>query len=276
MRLLWILPFLPASFLSFETEFNVVYEEGEEGKPFLFPMGDTARYEIGLKLCKNVNGMGTYAGVRGMLTDGDCAALYHLSSYLAIQWMSVMNERASKSPHRIFRYVETGAYQGLSAVVVATSLESSIGLMNSAIYSHDLFDEFIPNKEVSIIESQGFWDKHMDGAETRLQKFYSNVYRNGFEKTIIPISGPSGRSMKIHSNESAQLVFIDGDHTYEGHEPLLILLPLTSHLSVSVSVSFSLCLSLSPLSSHRSYDRSLRRLEDPRTRWVAAGSRLLP
>jgi hypothetical protein len=228
MRRVWIL-FLPF-ILSYESQFNVVYDDSDEGKPLLTPSGDEARYEIGLKLCKNVNGMGAYAGVRGMLTDGDCAALYHLAAHHSIRWIQEQHSSNSRSSGReVFRYVETGAYQGLSAHVVATSLENSIGLMNSVIYSHDLFDEFIPDPEISIIESEGLWDKHMDDSQSRLQKFYSNVYRNGFEKTIIPISGPSGRSLKIHPDESAHLIFVDGDHTYEGVYSLFV----TSFCSLS-------------------------------------------
>jgi hypothetical protein len=206
---LWQLLLLCCLCDSFSSKFNVVYDNSNEGKPYLSPEGGDSRYEIGRSLCHNENGMAAYAGVRGMLTDGDCAALYHLASYVGMKWKRV-------TPNEdLFRYVETGSYQGLSAHIVATSLKSSIGLLNSVIYSHDLF-EFIPSKESSIIEQTGLWTDFMEGSESRLQKFYSNVQRNGFEKTIIPVSGPSSRTLKIHPNNSIHLIFIDGDHTYEG------------------------------------------------------------
>jgi hypothetical protein len=214
---------------SLSTEFTIVYDKSGEGRPFLAPEGDDFRYKIGKSLCHNEGGMSAYAGVRGMLTDGDCAVLYHLASFVAMQW------KANASPKDdLFRYVETGSYQGLSAHIVATSLKSSIGLLNSVIYSHDLFDEFIPSKESSVIERRGIWTNFMDGVEGRLRKFYSNVQRNGFEKMIIPVSGPSARTLKIHSNESIHLIFIDGDHSYEGTEGLYLgfILPSSSRHSL--------------------------------------------
>ncbi len=168
----------------------------------------------GALLCSNREGWITnYNGVLGMLTGGDCGALYHMASFLSRNWR-INNQNMNEK--NVFRYVETGAYQGLSAHVVGTALKNSIGSSNAIIYSHDLFDEYIPPKDVSIIESSGLWDRYLGQEETRLEKFHSNVRRNGLEKIVVPISGPSSRTLRIHPNNSVHFVFIDGDHTYQG------------------------------------------------------------
>lgn len=189
-------------FFCIDSKFRQIYDESPEGRPYLYPSGNEASYLIGLSLCQNVEGMGVYLQVRGMLTDGDCATLYYMATFLSMSWRinnpvnknnngnsQNNNNNHNNNNQKRFKYVETGSYQGLSAHIVATALASSIGDIDSIIYSHDLFDETIPDKDVSIIENTGLWERFMDDSESRLEKFYSNVQRNGYEKMIIPISG---------------------------------------------------------------------------------------
>lgn len=193
-------------------QFRHIIDDSPEGQPHIFPSeGGQHLFNYGRSLCENRDGMGYYSGVRGMLTDGCCGALYLFVALLADKWKSSL-----LPPSDLFRYVETGSYQGLSAHIIALSLKNSVGISNAVIYCHDLFDVYIPDKSYSIIEHSGLWDNFMDGAEGRLEKFYSNVRRNNLEKTILPISGPSGKTLKIHPNESVHMVYIDGDHTYQG------------------------------------------------------------
>ena len=47
-------------------------------------------------------------------------------------------------------------------------------------------------------------------------EFYNNVKNNKLENRIIPIRGNSAYTLGIHSDNSIDLAFIDGDHSYEG------------------------------------------------------------
>ncbi len=100
-------------------------------------------------------------------------------------------------------YIETGSYLGCSAVI--------IGLCNSngsMIYCHDIWEVDMNNLS-------------NDGAppplvENYFYKFYENVRNNNLEKRIIPIRGDSKWSLGIHKDNTVDLAFIDGDHSYEG------------------------------------------------------------
>ena len=47
-------------------------------------------------------------------------------------------------------------------------------------------------------------------------KFYENIRNNNLEGIVIPIRGDSSYTLNIHDNESIDIAFIDGDHSYEG------------------------------------------------------------
>ena len=55
-----------------------------------------------------------------------------------------------------------------------------------------------------------------DGVDNYLFTFYENVLNNNLQNIIIPIRGDSAYTLNIHRDESIDLAFIDGDHTYEG------------------------------------------------------------
>ena len=47
-------------------------------------------------------------------------------------------------------------------------------------------------------------------------EFYNGIRRNKLEHKVIPIRGNSAYTVGIHEDESIDLAFIDGDHSYEG------------------------------------------------------------
>ena len=47
-------------------------------------------------------------------------------------------------------------------------------------------------------------------------KFYQMVKDANMENRIIPIRGDSSYTLGIHDDQSLDMVFIDGDHSYEG------------------------------------------------------------
>lgn len=179
-------------------------------------------YEVGMKICDKDAPFGSeFEGVQGALTFGCCAALFYLSSTLAYREMLNNNIKAILTPDfsiydKGFIYIETGSFLGLSAHIVAAGLKyaGTSGL----IYCHDLFDD--GNEYTSIGEdgTTSLWQNNLltdNKNESRLNRFYNNIRRNNLEHFVIPIQGDSSKTLKIHPNESAHLIFIDGSHTYE-------------------------------------------------------------
>jgi cephalosporin hydroxylase len=147
-----------------------------------------------------------FLGVQGAMLHADCGAMRFFTRQSVESWRALPLQPSG----RPFTYVETGSYLGLSAHIVA-STALALGV-EAIVYSHDLFDQ--------ADEERGY-DKELWGAakqkrKTNLQLFYSNVRRNNFTRTIIPIAGPSAETLNIHEPESVDMIFIDGDHSYEG------------------------------------------------------------
>ena len=97
------------------------------------------------------------------------------------------------------RYVETGSYLGCSAIVAA--LHSNV-----TVWAHDIWATN--------------WDELKGGPPPEVKdyffEFYKNVKANGLENRIIPIRGDSAYTLGIHDDDSIDIAFIDGDHSYEG------------------------------------------------------------
>ena len=100
-------------------------------------------------------------------------------------------------------YVEIGSYLGCSGILAGHVMKG-----NALIYCHDIW---FSNMEELSLES-GPPPKTDD----YFYKFYKNVKDNNLEHNIIPIRGDSSYTICIHGNESIDLAFIDGDHSYEG------------------------------------------------------------
>ena len=97
------------------------------------------------------------------------------------------------------RYVETGSYLGCSSLIIA--LHS-----NATVWAHDVW--------------VSDWSELKGGpppeVKDYLYEFYKNVKENNLENRIIPIRGDSAYTLGIHDDDSIDLAFIDGDHSYEG------------------------------------------------------------
>ena len=100
-------------------------------------------------------------------------------------------------------YVETGSYLGCSGVLAGLSSKHG-----STVYCHDIWLENMDN----LTEESGPPPKTDDYFFT----FYENVLNNNLQNIIVPIRGDSAYTLNIHRDESIDLAFIDGDHSYEG------------------------------------------------------------
>jgi predicted O-methyltransferase YrrM len=131
------------------------------------------------------NGMAvtTFNGVRGTLSKADVSVL--LASTHTLQ--------------RGDKYIETGSYLGCSSLVVAFHSKATV-------YAHDVW-------VTDWSELKGSPPPQVDDY---FYKFYKMVTDNKMENQIIPIRGPSQYTLGIHEDESIDVAFIDGDHSYEG------------------------------------------------------------
>ena len=127
-------------------------------------------------------------GVKGTLNEADTNVL--LNHYIQLPMNS--------------NYVETGSYLGCSGVLAGLSSKHG-----STVYCHDIWFENIED-----ITATG--TRPPDGVDDYFYTFYENVLNNNLQNIIIPIRGDSAYTLNNHRDESIDLAFIDGDHTYEG------------------------------------------------------------
>jgi hypothetical protein len=131
----------------------------------------------------------SFLDVKGALNYNDALTLKAVAENLCI-------------PSGRLRYAEIGSYLGLSATIIANACENSI------IYAHDIFPtraEELPD------ESHPPWN-----SDNMLVNFWEGVKRNKLEGRIIPMRGRSEETVEIHDDGSLDMVFVDGDHSYEG------------------------------------------------------------
>jgi predicted O-methyltransferase YrrM len=99
------------------------------------------------------------------------------------------------------KYVETGSYLGASAHIAALS-------SSAIVYAHDIWVtdwSDLSNASVPPPECADYF-----------YEFYKGVKRNKLENRIIPIRGKSAYTLGIHDDNTIDVAFIDGDHSYEG------------------------------------------------------------
>lgn len=97
------------------------------------------------------------------------------------------------------RYLETGSYLGCSALLIA--LHSS-----ATIWAHDMW----------VTDWNELKGNPPPYVKDYFYEFYNGVKKNNMENRIIPVRGNSVYTVGIHDDESIDLAFIDGDHSFEG------------------------------------------------------------
>jgi len=121
-----------------------------------------------------------YKNIKGFLNKADCENL--------ISHAKALPDGA--------KYIETGTFMGVSAHLVA---------MNSTatVWCHDIWaltSNIVPEE----CPSECFFE------------FYKCVSDNSLQNRVIPVTGNSLKTVSIHADQSIDLAFVDGDHSYEG------------------------------------------------------------
>ncbi len=140
------------------------------------------------KLIDPVSGLVEIDGVQGLLMPRDLQVLcYH----------------AARLPQKS-RILEIGSFMGLSALAMAKALYFNQNYA-TRIYCVDTWEGSIEHQSMEVINKGELFDN-----------FKRNVGESGLATYIIPIRKDSVAASGDFQDASLDLLFIDGDHTYNG------------------------------------------------------------
>ena len=139
-----------------------------------------------------VNEPGTHMlnvnGVQGYLIEGDVSFLWDLGQRLP----------------RNGAYLEIGSWLGLSSIIVANSLLAKLNF-GAKIYCVDTWLGSEEHQQMAIIKEDRLYEN-----------FLSNIEKSGVSGFISPIRGKSVEIAARFPDNSLDVLFIDGDHSFEG------------------------------------------------------------
>jgi len=147
---------------------------------------DWCHGEWRMRPVQNPYGLVEINGVQGFLGQGDVSHLY----------------KKAKSLPQNGVIVEIGSFMGLSAIVMGCGLRDS-GNYSTRIYCVDSWDSRYLEK-VEVSDTRELYDIFME-----------NVVRAGLQSFICPIRKRSMEAVADFAVHSVDLLFIDGDHSFE-------------------------------------------------------------
>jgi predicted O-methyltransferase YrrM len=159
------------------------------------------------------------------VTDNDIAYTYvnNVKGCLNKMDTMVLLEHYKNLPFNS-KYVEIGSYLGCSTVLAGLTVKNK----SSLVYAHDIWEENMNNLKIE--------GGPPPTEDNYLYQFYENIRNNNLEGIVIPMRGDSSYTVGIHEDNSIDLAFVDGDHSYEG-----VLRDLTSIYPKMKSDSIILC-----------------------------------
>ncbi|HEY6320004.1 MAG TPA: class I SAM-dependent methyltransferase [Thermoanaerobaculia bacterium] len=127
-------------------------------------------------------------GVKGFLIPGDVEMLRRLAAWLPPGGT----------------YVEIGSFMGLSSALVASTLVA-VGNHEARFYCVDTWEGSVEHQDLEVIQRKQLY--HI---------FCDNIQSAGVAPMVRPVRMPSVEAVRFFPPASVDLVFVDGDHTYEG------------------------------------------------------------
>lgn len=135
-------------------------------------------------------------GQRLLDVDGVRGFLFHAE-------LSFIASMAHKLP-RGGKYLEIGSFMGLSAIVATTTLLRT-GNTEAKVYCVDTWGGSVEHKDLDVIKDDNLF-----------KTFKDNIARLKYEPWITACRGRSVDVVAQFEDKSLDLIFVDGDHTYEG------------------------------------------------------------
>jgi predicted O-methyltransferase YrrM len=127
-------------------------------------------------------------GVKGYLIVGDVKYLWDLAQSLPANG----------------NYLEIGSWMGLSSIIIANSLLAKLNF-GSRIYCVDTWQGSEEHQEMKVIQEDKLFET-----------FLANIQEAGVSGLITPVRGKSVDASRKFSEASLDILFVDGDHSFEG------------------------------------------------------------
>jgi predicted O-methyltransferase YrrM len=126
--------------------------------------------------------------VKGFLTSGDIAFLFHLG----------------KDVPAGGRYLEVGSFMGLSSIIVANALIASLNF-DARVYCVDTWKGSQEHQDIPEVQTDSLY-----------RTFLNNVTNARVSPFIRPIQMPSASAAEQWREPPLDIVFVDGDHSLDG------------------------------------------------------------
>ena len=127
-------------------------------------------------------------GVQGFLLKADIAILFGMAKSLPANGV----------------IVEIGSFTGLSSLIMASGLAAA-GNFGARICCVDTWEGSPELQEIDVVKNRRMYEVFLD-----------NINNSGLRSFIRPVRKPSVDAALQFAPHSIDMVFIDGDHTFEG------------------------------------------------------------
>jgi len=141
-----------------------------------------------LKMVDPISGLIEINGTQGFLQSGDVQLLQHFISLMPLG----------------AKIAEVGSFLGLSGLLMARTLYL-LGNYGAKIYCIDHWHGSIEHQSIEAVKDGRLFDI-----------FMKNIHDSGLRAFIVPIRSDSVAAAQAFEDRCLDLIFIDGDHTFEG------------------------------------------------------------
>jgi predicted O-methyltransferase YrrM len=126
-----------------------------------------------------------------------------IEGYLIGSDISFLQQKAQQLPQG-GSYLEIGSWMGLSATIFVNELKK-IGNITAKVYCVDTWRGSEEHQDLDIIKTDALYEK-----------FLGNIRRVGSYDMITPFRGSSLEIAQEWTLPKLDMIFVDGDHTFEG------------------------------------------------------------